>query len=154
MNMQHFKEQKLANGLTLSFSDCSKCVAADRWLVKMEGEMRIPLANVNWPAGDGDDPALLNMVKERLGESISFILSKERNFIDADKKEEVLTDLVLQVEENLLGYLGDSSFPQKLFAKQYEEMRQRCLLELQQPAASGVDDDDNAPADFSACFRD
>ena len=151
--MQLIKEQKLANGLTLSFIDCSKCVAADRWLVKMQGEVKFPLADVVWPEDAGDDPELLALIKERLGESISFILSKERNFIDADEKEALLGELVAQVEDNLVGYLSDPSFPEKLLARQYEEMRQQCLQERQQ-VYSSVDDEDDGPTDFSACFRD
>ncbi|MFC1512817.1 hypothetical protein ACFL5J_00010 [Thermodesulfobacteriota bacterium] len=151
--MQLIKETKLANGLTLSFSDCCKLVAADRWLVKMQGEMILPLADVAWSDADNEDPQLLARIKERLGESISYILSKERNFIGATEKDAVLADLVSQVENNLLGYLSDPSFPQKLFLQRYEEMRQQCLIEGQQPQAP-VGDEDDAPADFSACFRD
>ena len=151
--MQLIKDKKLANGLTLSFSDCSKLLVSDRWFVKMQGEVKLPLANAAWPDSDEDDPELLALIKEHLGESVSYILSKERNFIDAAEKEAVLEDLVIQVEENLVGYLSDPSFPQKLFTRQYEEARQQCLIQRQQPQAP-VNDEDDSPADFSACFHD
>lgn len=147
------KETQLANGLTLSFYDCSKPLAADRWLVKMRGEMRFAVAEAVWPAGSQDDPELHDLVRGRLGESVALVLDRERNFIDADAKEAVVTELVAQIEANLLGYLGDPSFPQRLFVRRYEEMCKQCALErLQRPAP--VDDDDDGPADFSACFRD
>ncbi|MDH4322173.1 MAG: hypothetical protein OEV73_11840, partial [Desulfobulbaceae bacterium] len=102
---------------------------------------------------DQGDSELQALVRERLGESVSLILDRERYFIAADEKETVVTELVAQIEENLLGYLGDPSFPQKLFLRRYEEMCKQCALErLQRPVA--VEDDDDGPADFSACFRD
>lgn len=150
--MELIKEKILANGLKISFADCSKLVAADRWLVKMRGEVKMPIAGLDRPK-TGDGPELLAMIQERAGESVSFIILKERNFIDADEKEAVLADFIDQIEANLLDYLGDPSFPQKLFNRKYDEIRQQCMIEWQQsklPAST----EDEGPADFSACFRD
>jgi len=147
------REKQLANGLTLSFNDCSRPVAADRWFVKMCGEVKFPIAGVSWADSDQDDPELLVTIKGRLGDSVSLILNRERNFIDAEEKESVVTELIAQIEDNLVGYLSDPSFPQKLFVRRYEEVRKQCVLErLQQQAP--VADEDDGPADFSACFRD
>lgn len=151
--MQLVKDKTLANGMTLSFFDCSKLLAADRWFVKMQGEMKFSLAGVAWPDTDGLDPQVLAKIKERIGDSVSFNINKERKFIDADEKDAVLAEMIAQVEDNLIGYLEDSSFRQKLFDKQYEEMRKQCLVEFQQSQLP-IDDDDEGPADFSACFKD
>ena len=152
MDMLFIKEKQLANGSTLSFYDCSKRLVTDRWFVKMRGEVKFPVAGAAWPDFEGDGPELVAMVKERLGDSVTLILDRERNFIDAEVKEAVVSQLIDQIEENLVGYLSDPSFPQKLFARRYDEMRQQCLLERQLPQPP-VDDEDNSPADFSACFR-
>ena len=151
--MQFIKDKKLANGLMLTFTDCSKPLVADRWFVKMQGEVKFPLTDAAWPEDTGDDPDLLAMIKEQLGDSVSYILCKERNFVAADEKETILEDLVNQVEKNLVGYLSDPSFPQKLFTRHYEETKQKCMVERQQPPLP-INDEDDSAADFSACFRD
>ncbi|MDH3360527.1 MAG: hypothetical protein OEL55_06605 [Desulfobulbaceae bacterium] len=151
--MQFIKEKKLANGLTLSFTDYSKPLAADRWFVKMQGEIKLPLPETIWPDTDKNDTALFTLIKEQMGDSVSYILTKERNFVDAAEKDMVLSDLVAQVEENLISYLSNPTFAQKLFARKYEEAREQCLIDQQKTPVSVIDDDDS-PADFSACFRD
>lgn len=153
MNMQFIREKQLANGLTLSFYDCSKQLVTDRWFVKMRGELKLPVADAVLPEGDGNDPELVAMVQERLGDSVALYLDRERNFVDAEEKDAVILMLIDQIEENLVGYLADPSFPQKLFDRQYQKMRTQCEIELQQRQAV-VDDEEEGPADFSACFRD
>ncbi|MDH3393781.1 MAG: hypothetical protein OEL66_07215 [Desulfobulbaceae bacterium] len=153
MNMQFISKKKLANGLTLSFYDCSKQLVTDRWFVKMRGEVKLPVGEAVWPENDVADPELLAMIRERLGDSVTLHLDRERNFVDAEEKDEVVSQLIVQIEENLVGYLSDPAFPQKLFVKQYDEMRKQCVVERQQLQSSVVVDDEG-PADFSACFRD
>lgn len=151
--MQLLKKKQLANGLTLSFFDCSRQLVTDRWFVKMRGEVKLPVAGADWPDCDSDDPELIAMVKEQLGDSVTLLLDRERNFVDADDKDAVVDQLIDQIEENLVGYLSDPSFPQKLFARQYDRIHKQCVLARQQ-LQSPVADEDDGPADFSACFRD
>lgn len=151
---QLVKRERLANGMTLTFFDCSRRVAADRWFVRLRAELAVGLPDTVWQGRQEDDPELLASIRDRLGSTVSMTLERERTFIDAEERDAVLAELVAQVEDNLGSYLNDPAFPERLFARQYDETRQQCLLDRQCGRTPEEEDDDEGPADFSFCFRD
>ncbi|MDH5297826.1 MAG: hypothetical protein OEV91_02280 [Desulfobulbaceae bacterium] len=151
--MNLIKQQQLSNNMTLSFYDCSRPIAADRWFVKLRCELTINLPDSAWLECEEEEAGLLAEIRQQLGQSLTLALTRERNFIDAGDREKIVAECVGKVEENLGAYLSDPSFPVKLFARQYEEARQRCRMARHSTVPVDGDDDDG-PADFSACFRD
>lgn len=151
--MELIEQQEIAGGIVVTIHDQSKRVAADRWLVKIRCEATVPL-----PAacvGDlvEEDAELKAMVLARLGDRLSLVVVKERNFIDAQEKEAVLAGLVANVRENVLGYLASPQFPARLFASRYAELRESCVVERHYQGLSVKDEEDEGPTDFSALFR-
>ncbi len=139
--------------MALTFYDCSRPVAADRWHVEIRAELVAPLAEELWQGVAEEDQALLGAVRERMGRAAELHLVRERNFVDGAGREAIVADLMGQLEENLGRYLVDPSFPRRLFVRRYEELREQCLL-ARRAAPVNDEEDDDGPADFSHCFRD
>jgi hypothetical protein len=123
------EEKKLTNRMVLGLYDHSRRIAGDRWFVKLQGRARIVLTPDFFEHVREDDPELLEIIRERLGNELIFTLGKERHFISEEKRELVMAELLARVHENMLVYLNSPSFPGKLFRKQYEEQKQKLLLE-------------------------
>lgn len=152
--MKQIEQRKLANGFVLTVNDYSRVVAADRWLVKIRCEIEIPVREDFFAALAEQDPELLGEVRAQMGGVLVFASEQERNFIDASEKDRVRQDLVEQMLAPLHAYLANPKFPAKLFNKRYTELKNRCLAERHYRQQRVSDDDDEGPADFSACFHD
>ena len=146
----------LANGMELIVADHSRRVAGDRWLVRLVWQAVIPVAEEFMARLPPEEPEVLAAVRARLGDSITFTLARERNFVaDADRAA-LVAALLHDGLANMLSYLNSPSFPEKLFSRRYGEEKKAWLMERCRGGAAegGGDDEDQAPADFSACFRD
>jgi hypothetical protein len=151
--MELIEEKKLANSLNIKITDHSRLIAADRWYVKVVCTVFMTITDKHFADRHGDEPKLFSLIRGRMGDELSMDLVQERNFIDADVREEISRELLARISENMTGYLASASFPGRFFDIRYEEARKACLVDL----ARGEDnrgDDDDEPADFSACFRD
>jgi hypothetical protein len=133
------EEQGLPNGMVLCLYDHSQRLAGDRWVVRLQGELRIAVAPEFFSLIKEDDPELLATIRERLGSELVFTLAKERYFIAEEEKNAVMAELLARIRENVLTYLKSSSFPRKLFGKQYEEQKRQILL-ARKVSASRLDD--------------
>jgi hypothetical protein len=100
-----------------------------------------------------EEPQLRALIRRRMGDELSMDLIQERNFIDEGVREEVSRELLARIFENMTGYLSAESFPGRFFDMRYEEAKKACLVDLARGDDNHADDDDE-PADFSACFRD
>lgn len=147
------KEKKLANRMRLRLYDRSRRLAGDRWLVRLHGEARIGLQPDLFAGMEAEDPELLGAIRKQLGDELVFSLDKERNFVAEEEKQEVFTELLGQVNDNLLAYLANPAFPEKLFRRRCEELKARLLIERQQERSAAAQAEDEGPADFSSCFR-
>lgn len=147
MNVQ----KELANGVTITYLDESKKVAADRWLVKLR--CRVSTSRQGWmgEALAGNDPQSV-FCREGLGEQLVHETVMERNFIDEKEREGVLATMVTSLEETMGRYVATEGFVRQLFAKRLAELGEQ----FRQPRAVAPPDeadDPPGPADFSACFR-
>jgi hypothetical protein len=143
----------LPNGITVTFYDLSRKVAADRWLVKVKCE-------ADFEAGEQlfaslNDAKLAVALQEDGANRMRHQLFRERNFIDAREKDAVLHDLFTKLHENAISYMGSELFLRRLFEKKVEafKLENRIQEEIRRQTALAEDDDDG-PADFSACFKD
>jgi len=144
-------QKNLDNGLSFIISDHSRPIAADRWYVKVVGVISLPLTDAVWASIDEADPALLAAVRCHLGAVLEHRLVKDRNFVAADVKQEVVSELVVQLVATIGAYLDIEVFPARLLAHKYQEAREICrLARRQEQSVSGAAEE---PADFSHCFR-
>lgn len=153
MNRKLINQQQLPNGIVLSIYDRSQPVAGDRWLIKIECEAALPLREEFFREIKEEDTELLGAIRQKLGETLVFSVVKERNFIAGDAADSAREELVGQVRDNMADYLKKPSFPKKLFAKRYAEVKKICLFAQHAKQTEELADDDG-PADFSACFKD
>jgi len=144
-------EKELANGMTATYLDESKKIAADRWLVKLRCRTAIPLQG--WMLDDmaGGDPQTLFCL-EQLNGRLTHEIVMERNFIDAADKEKVMADIIERLEDTVLGYLSKKAFVRQLFTVKIAEFTQR-YAQQGRTARLEEGEDISEPADFSACFR-
>jgi hypothetical protein len=114
----------LKNGLRLEIIDSSRYVAGDRWQVILTTRIKIPVNKLS----DGDDPqAAINMddIMSSLGESVQFEQKRERNFIDANQKDEILNNLIESFSASSLDYVSNPDFPKRCILRQYRDYLKR-----------------------------
>lgn len=143
--------KKLANGMTVTYHDESKILAADRCLVKSRCRVEIPLQD--WMLADlaGDDPQTC-FCREQFDGGLVHEIVQERNFIDVAEKEIVMAAIIAQLEKSILEYLSKEAFIRRLFVVKKAEFVQHYT---QQAMTARLEDEEDVaePADFSACFR-
>lgn len=127
-NEKIIEQQKLENGIELLLYDCSRLVAGDRWLVELRCEAHMVIDETYWNLVPNDEPTLPE-IREILGDRLSFITTKQRNFVDEGEREPVLREMVQQVYSSMLEYLKRPHFPQEYFKKQYNDVLQQVLYQ-------------------------
>jgi len=143
----------LANGIQVTFYDLSKEIAGDRWLVKVKCESVLKVQDELFDAID--DAELASAMKQDCANTVIHTFYRERNFIDEKEKDGVLQELFNHLSENARTYMGGELFSRKLFEKKVDEFKLKYLVQKERERLAATDDeDDDEPADFSACFRD
>ena len=118
------KTVELKNGLKLEVLDGSRKIAGDRWQVILTTRIKIPVIKLS----DGENTqAAINMddIVSSLGESVQFEQKRERNFIDADKKDEILNNLIESFSAGSLDYVSNPDFPKRYILRQYRDYLKR-----------------------------
>ena len=147
------EEKKLANGIRLSFFNESKIMTADRWLVKLRCQALLPLTDDNFASLPQDDPDLLQYLRERFAGNLSFSTVRERVFVDDEEQALVFSELLKNFMDNTLDYLAAPNFPEQLMDSEFKKKSQEYRVKKELDMLVEEDDDDG-PADFSACFKD
>lgn len=140
----------LANNITVSLFDLCKPVAADRWYVKILCRLELPPDKLGDIDLEGDD---LQAFFEEYRQGLFHEFAKERNFVDDKAKDDVVAEVLAHIKENALKYIENSVFSENLVRQKVDEFRQKCLVKRE----LGMDtheEEEEGPADFSACFRD
>lgn len=153
MEEKLIEQKQLASGMVLSVYDRSKKVAGDRFFVKVECEVALPVQADFFGKRNENDPELFEKIKQKIGETILFLISKERNFIAETDKDAAVSELIDQVSSNMFAYLDNPVFAQKLLAHKYKETK-KDVLAKQAVHYKEEPEEDDGPADFSACFID
>lgn len=142
----------LANGVKLSFFDFCKPMAADRWYIKIICRLELAIPH----------DKLAGSVLDKEGQAAFFDhyegvlvheFSKERNFVDVRDKDNVVSAIISQVNDNSLGYVANPVFAENLFNKKVDAFIQEQSI-LARMAEGQGDEEAEEPADFSACFKD
>lgn len=152
--MEVIEQRKLKNGMELTVFDHSKRVAGDRWYLKISCEAEVLVPEDFFAMVSEADPELLAAVRSKMDSKLTFVVTKERNFIDEAEKDALLAQMLEQASVNMIAYLENPNFPMQLFKKKYVELREACVVERNYDRLSQKPADDDEPADFSACFKD
>lgn len=120
MATQLLLSHRLKNGLTLVCMDESKKIAADRWHVCIRVQVTIPVEKkwfVNPPVNEED----FQQITSVLGSDILFEQKKERNFVSADRKEQIVIDICDSVVEMGDKYVNHIDFAAKYILKVFAD---------------------------------
>lgn len=142
----------LANGIQMTCYDLSRKIAADRWLVKVKCEAVLQVPDELFDAIDDADMA--SAMKQDCANTVIHTRYRERNFIDEKDKDGVRQELFNQLSENAQTYMGGELFSRKLFEKKVAEFKLQYQIQKERERLAVTDEEDEGPADFSACFRD
>ena len=151
-NEKLIETKTLDNGVKVSLYDFCKPVAADRWYVKILCRIIVDLPVEKLTESDLDDD-MKTAFKEHYNKGLVHEFIKERNFVDEQDKDDVVSGIISQVNENSLRYVANPVFAENLFRQKVEEFTQE--QHVRQQLGLGQDEeDDDGPADFSSCFQD
>ena len=112
----------LPNNLVLEFHDYSRHVAGDRWFVGLLA--RIPIEISEEDFADRSQELYEDFLKEQ-GPVIYFELKKERNFIDEKEKDQVFSQMLNELKESPLSYMGHKSFAKGYIRRQIQAFEER-----------------------------
>ena len=112
----------LPNNLVLEFYDYSRIVAGDRWLVGLLA--RIPIEISEEDFANRPKELYKDFLKEQ-GTVIYFDLKKERNFIDEKEKDQVFNQMLNELKEYALSYMGHKSFAKGFIKRQIQAFEER-----------------------------
>ncbi|MCK4426623.1 MAG: hypothetical protein KAV69_07720 [Deltaproteobacteria bacterium] len=112
----------LPNNLVLEFYDYSRVVAGDRWLVGLLAKIPIEISKEDFA---GRPRELYKDFLEEHGTVIYFELKKERNFIDERRKDQVFNQMLNELREYALSYMGHKSFAKGFIRRQIQVFEER-----------------------------
>jgi len=154
--MNIIEQRSLENNMTLTVYNQSKKMAGDRWLIKIICEAELPVGEEFFSRLSETDLALQAEVREAMAGSVKFSATKERTFIAETERASLVELMVADILTNMVTYMNRPEFPEKLFARKYEELRTACSTARHYrglPDEEHDGDADDGPADFSACFK-
>ena len=146
------KIKELPNKAHFAMYDLSKPIAGDRWVVRVCCAVKVSISQDLCDAFD-EDLQLLSELRKSCNDTLILEILKERNFVDENVKDDVVSELMESIEHNVLDYMSIESFPRKLFQTRFAEFKKQHHI-AQNTVMSPINDEDDEPADFSACFRD
>ena len=111
----------LDNGLSLEFWDHSRPLVGDRWFVRLEARIVIPVRVETLPP---ELEAHAAPVVEALGEEIIFSHTEERNFIAASEAPGLLKDMHERMLKLAPGYFGHADFAARFIRKKVAELQE------------------------------
>jgi len=110
----------LANGLTLELWDYSRPLVGDRWFVRLEARVIIPVGAEIVPP---ELKAQTALVVDALGENIIFTQAEERNFIAASHAPGLLQEMQDRILALTSGYFGHADFAGGFIRKKFAELQ-------------------------------
>jgi hypothetical protein len=119
-----FRQIPIGDRLILELFDCSRLLTGDRWKVVVEARMEVPVKRDVWE----DDPISefpLEAMEDLLGDTQIFIQRRERVFVAAEEKSDLVQSFATDIETDLVPYLKHPHFVKRFLEKQYREVKER-----------------------------
>ena len=96
---------------------------------------------------------MIEEIRAALGAEMVLTNVSERNFISAEEKEALVSEIVSRTRKNIFGYLADPVFPERYFKRCFKEAREE--IERKEREVWIPDNEDiDEPVDFSHLFLD
>jgi hypothetical protein len=133
MSESPIKSIPLKNGLLLEIRDKSRITAGDRWLVRIEARMEIPLENAPLSALPEGERGL-EALKKTYGDPLPFQHAQEKHFVDQRDKAAILEGFLENIQKDLLPYLSHPDFPERLILSRCRELKRKNPLLFQEGA--------------------
>jgi len=112
----------LKNGLTLILLDASRPVAGDRWQVSFIACAEVDVKAQYFTSLQVTENQIKD-IRSVVGNKVLYRYEKNRNFIAAVQKDEILNGLKDRFLETNLEYLSDPDFPGKLILSRYKTVQ-------------------------------
>lgn len=120
MDERLIKTVDLKNGLRLEILESSRNLPGDRWEVVLTTMIKIPV-NILSPADDTQAALNVDEVRPSTEESVCFEQKRERNFIDAKEKDEILSNVIESFSFSSLDYVSNPDFLKRCIIRQNKE---------------------------------
>jgi len=112
----------LPNDLVLEIYDYSRLVAGDRWLVGLLARIPIKISEKNFA---DKYPGLYKDFLKDQGPEIYFELKKEKNFVDEKEKDQIFDQMLNELKEYALHYMGHESFAKRFIRRRIQSFKER-----------------------------
>ena len=113
----------LENQQRLDIYDASVKIAGDRWQVTLVGRMEITIKDL-FPEDSASEPPAAD-IQLVLGDTVSYEIKKQRNFIGQAEKPVVFSNLLEALTQFAVPYLSRPAFPKRFVLKKYRECKSR-----------------------------
>lgn len=123
MKEKLLKSIPLKTGQLVNIYDESKNIAADRWQVNLTARVTFEIDEIY--SEDSSDLPPISEVKQALGHTIEFEVKKQRNFIGAAEKDQVVDDILDIFTKESIPYLSNPSFSRRFLLTQYRKYNMR-----------------------------
>jgi hypothetical protein len=122
--VKYLEDEQLTNGVVVRFFDESRRVADDLWQVKVRYDAMVSISETFWSLVSGE-PELIDEIRAALGTEMVLTNINERNFISAEEKEALVSEIVSRARQNILDYLAKPGFPERYFKRCFKEAREK-----------------------------
>jgi hypothetical protein len=120
----YLESYELPNGLTADVYDYSRKLAGDRWLVGLIIRIDVEVRESDFDRFE-NGKELFEKFKEENGSSVTFEMTKERNFIDQQEKDKIFAELLKSIKENTMKYMGHEKLADRFRRKKLAEFIER-----------------------------
>ena len=124
INNREIETIKLDNGLELRLWDQSRILAGDRWLIRFEALMDIPIHEKFVPETEDRDSILL-LLRQQYGDRVQYRYNMERHFVSEDMKTSLFNDFMRSVREVVAPYLSRSDIAEKILLARYRDLAKK-----------------------------
>ncbi len=114
----------LPNDLVLELYDYSRRVAGDRWFVGLLSRISIDVSEEDFASVAQDQGLYEEFIRDQ-GQTICFEMRKERNFIDQREKDRAFKQLLDELKQHALSYMGHRSFARGFIKQRVRDFEER-----------------------------
>ncbi len=120
-NGREIETIKLDNGFELRLHDQSRIMAGDRWLIRFEALMDVPVHEKFIPETEDRDLVLL-LLRQHYGDRIQYVYNMERHFVSGERKGFLFNDFMTSVREVIVPYLSRPDVAEKILLSRYRDL--------------------------------
>ena len=124
MSEKRIETLSLNDGLKLEIWDNSRVIAGDRWLVRLEGGIDVPL-RIEFFDAVPEKERVLSILETLLGPKVPYRFVREQHFVAENLKDEVFQQFLERFKQDVLSYLRHPDFPRRFALTKYRELKNK-----------------------------